>query len=215
MKEAARQPVSAAPTIPSMRRLLYVNSVLVLVIGVPLYLLSGQTASYFAWTIDPPLTAAVLGAGYWASFVLELLSARERLWARTRVAVPAVLLFSTLTLAITLLHADRFHFHSPQLITRAGTWGWLLVDASVPIAMTWLLVAQQRRARPDPAQVAPLAAWVRIVLTFQAVVMLTLGLAMLLAPTVVYVCFLATILLLGGYGWWKVQHAHQAPQLTA
>jgi hypothetical protein len=43
-----------------------------------------------------PLTAAVLGAGYWASFALELLSARERHWARTRVAVPAVLLFSTL-----------------------------------------------------------------------------------------------------------------------
>jgi hypothetical protein len=56
-----------------------------------------QTETYFAWTIHPPLTAAVLGAGYWASFVLELLSARERLWARTRVAVPAVLLFSTLT----------------------------------------------------------------------------------------------------------------------
>jgi hypothetical protein len=36
-----------------------------------------------------------------ATHHLELLSARERLWARTRVAVPAVLLFSTLTLAIT------------------------------------------------------------------------------------------------------------------
>jgi hypothetical protein len=88
---------TAAPTIPGMRRLLYVNSALVLVIGIPLYLLSPQTETYFAWTIHPPLTAAVLGAGYWASFVLELLSARERLWARTRVVVPAVLLFSTLT----------------------------------------------------------------------------------------------------------------------
>jgi hypothetical protein len=269
---------TAAPTIPGMRRLLYVNSALVLVIGIPLSLLSSQTDTYFAWTIHPPLTAAVLGAGYWASFVLELLSARERLWARTRVAVPAVLLFSTLTLAITLAHADRFHFHSPRLITRAGTWGWLLVYASVPIAMSWLLVAQLRRARPDPVRVAPLAAWVRIALTLQAAVMLSMGVVMLLAPkavlagwpwaltpltcraigawaigigtiaahaawendwwrlrpmmlsyallgvlqltsvlryrtdldwsgaaAVVYVCFLATILLLGGYGWWKTQ----------
>jgi hypothetical protein len=288
MKGAALQPITAAPTIPSMRRLLYVNSALVLVIGIPLYLLSDQTDAWFAWTIHPPLTAAVLGAGYWASFILELLSARERLWARSRVAVPAVLLFSTLTLAITLLHADRFHFHSPQLITRAGTWGWLLVYVSVPLAMSWLLVAQLRQARPDPARVAPLAAWVRIVLTLQAAVMLTAGLLMLLTPTVmlgawpwgltpltcraigawavgigtiaahsawendwwrlrpmmlsytglgvlqftavlryrtdldwsgaaavVYVCFLSTILLLGGYGCWKIRRAHQAQQLTA
>jgi hypothetical protein len=96
------QLTTAAPTIASMRRLLYVDSALVLVIGIPLYLLSDHTDTSFAWTIHPPLTAAVLGAGYWASFALELGSARERLWARTRVAVPAVLLFSTLTLAITL-----------------------------------------------------------------------------------------------------------------
>jgi hypothetical protein len=270
-----------------MRRLLYVNSALVLVIGIPLYLLSDQTDTYFAWTIHPPLTAAVLGAGYWASFALELLSARERLWARTRVAVPAVLLFSTLTLAITLVHAERFHFHDPRLITRAGTWGWLIVYVTVPIAMSWLLIAQLRQARPDPARVAPLAAWVRIVLTLQAAVMLGVGLPMLLVPTVihggwpwaltpltsraigawaigigiiaahamwendwwrlrpmmasytmlgvlqltavlryrtdldwsraaamVYVCFLATILLLGAYGWWKTQRADQAEQLT-
>jgi hypothetical protein len=50
------------------------------------------------------------------------------------VAVPAVLLFSTLTLAVTPLHADRFHFHSPRsprLVTRAGTWGdWSSMSAS-------------------------------------------------------------------------------------
>ena len=266
-----------------MRRLLYLNSVLVLVIGFPLYLLSERTDSWFAWTINPPLTAAALGAGYWASFVLELLSARERLWARTRVAVPAVLLFSTLTLAVTLLHADRFHFHSPRLITRAGTWVWLGVYVSVPLAMSWLLVAQQRQARPDPARVAPLAPWARVVLALQAAVMLGVGVPMLLVPramlgawpweltpltsraigawavgigtiaahaawendwwrlrptmlsytllgvlqvssvlrypadldrsrlaAVVYVLFLATILLLGGYGCWKTRHARRA-----
>jgi hypothetical protein len=277
------KPRTAAPTIPGMRRLLYINSALVLVIGIPLYLLSDQTDIYFAWTIHPPLTAAVLGAGYWASFVLELGSARERLWAKTRVAVAAVLVFSTLTLVITLIHADRFHFHSPHLITRTGTWIWLGVYVSVPVAMSWLLVAQQRQARPDPARVAPLASWVRIVLALQAVVMLAVGVPMLLAPqamlgtwpweltpltcraigawgigigiiaahatwendwwrlrpmmlsytalgllqitavlrypadvdwsrtsAVVYVIFLATILLLGGYGWWRMQHTHQA-----
>jgi hypothetical protein len=168
-----------------------VNSALVLVIGIPLSLLSDRTDTWFAWTIHPPLTAAVLGAGYWASFVLELRSAREPRWARTRVAVPAVLGFSTLTLAVTVVHADRFHFHSPPPITRAGTWGWLTVYVSVPVAMSWLLVAQQRQAHPDPARVAPLACWVRIVLRVQAAVMVLVGVAMLLVPTV----------LLGGWPW--------------
>jgi hypothetical protein len=31
-------------------------------IGVPLVLLTTQTARYFAWTIDPPMTAGFLGA---------------------------------------------------------------------------------------------------------------------------------------------------------
>jgi hypothetical protein len=276
-------PRAAAPTIPGMRRLLYMNSALVLIIGIPLYLLSEQTDTYFAWTIQPPLTAAVLGSGYWASFVLELLSARERLWVKTRVAVPAVLLFSTLTLVITLIHADRFHFHSPNLVTRAGTWGWLSVYVTVPVAMSWLLVAQQRRALADPAPIAPLPSWTRLALALQAAVMLGVGVPMLLVPqatlgvwpwalspltcraigawaigigtiaahaawendwwrlrpmmlsytllgllqitsvlrypadldwsrmtAVVYVLFLASILLLGGYGWWKTHRMRLA-----
>jgi hypothetical protein len=81
-----------------------------------------------------------------------------------------------------LVHADRFHFHSRQLITRAGTWGWLIVYVSVPVAMSWLLVAQLRRARPEPVRIALLAAWVRIVLAVQAV-MLGVGMPLLLAPT--------------------------------
>lgn len=56
-------------------------------------MLSDQTEHYFAWTIASPLTAAFLGAAYWASAVLELMAARERAWSHGRVAVPAVLLF--------------------------------------------------------------------------------------------------------------------------
>ena len=36
----------------------------------------------FAWTIQPPLTAAFLGAGYAAGFVLVVLSLRDPVWAR-------------------------------------------------------------------------------------------------------------------------------------
>jgi hypothetical protein len=40
------------------------------------------------------------------------------------------------------------------------------------------------RARPEPARVAPLAAWVRIALAVHAAVMLTVGVPLLLVPMV-------------------------------
>ena len=40
---------------------------LLFIAGIQLYILSEQTEIYFAWTISLPLTAAFLGAGYWAA----------------------------------------------------------------------------------------------------------------------------------------------------
>jgi hypothetical protein len=171
------------PLSVGMRRLFLVASLLVLSVGVPLYLLSGRTDRTFAWTISPPLTAAFFGANYWGSFLLELLSARERVWARARVAAPAVLVFTTLTLVVTLVHRDRFHFGAEhEFITRAGTWFWLGVYVSVPPVMAVLLVRQLRLPGGDPPRVAPLPAWLRALLAAQGLVMLALGVALLLAP---------------------------------
>lgn len=36
-------------------------------IGLPLVLFTTETVRYFAWTIEPPITAGFLGANYWAS----------------------------------------------------------------------------------------------------------------------------------------------------
>ena len=47
--------------------MLYAASGLVLIMGLLLYLLAGDTDVYFAWTIGIELTAAFLGAGYLAS----------------------------------------------------------------------------------------------------------------------------------------------------
>jgi hypothetical protein len=66
-------------TTSGMRYLLVVASFLVLTIGTLLFILPGNTGSLFTWTVNPPLTAAFLGAGYWASFVLEFQCSRERI----------------------------------------------------------------------------------------------------------------------------------------
>jgi hypothetical protein len=173
-----------AQTTIAMRIILLIASILVLSVSVSLYFLTEMTDRYFAWTITPPLTAAFLGSGYGASFLLEYLSSRERNWSRARLAVPAVLLFTTLTLIATLLHLEPFHFDSPLLITRAGTWVWMVIYAGVPPALALIWLYQVRQPGSDPPVYFHLPAWMRLLLTTQAAVMLLAGFALFIWPTV-------------------------------
>jgi hypothetical protein len=143
----------------SMRALLYTASLLVFLQGIPLLLLTTRTDRYFSWSITPPLTAAFLGTGYWASCLFELAAARQLPWARARIAVPAVLSFTTLTLVATLRHLGRFHLHATAPIARTATWAWLIVYAVVPVAMTVLLVQQLRAPGEDPPREHRLPVW--------------------------------------------------------
>ena len=164
------------PLTAGMRRMLLAASALVFIVGIQLFVLTEQTDRYFAWTINPPITAAFLGAAYWASFLLEFLAARQRIWAHARVAVPAVLVFTTLTLVATLLHLDRFHLDS------VFGWVWVAVYAVVPPLMLALLVYQLRVPGADPLRQAPLAPWLRGALGLQAALLLLFGAALFLAP---------------------------------
>jgi hypothetical protein len=169
-------------TLPGMRALLVLASILVLIIGLSLFLLSSQTEWSFAWTVNPPLTAAFLGASYLSAFVLELRSAREKDWARARLAVPAVLAFTTLTLIATLLHLERFHFQAAFWLTLVVTWVWLVVYATVPVLMAVLLFLQLRvRGAALPRQ-APLPPTFRGLIFLQGAMMFGLGAALFLNP---------------------------------
>lgn len=169
-------------SIVGMRWVLVIASVLVFITGIQLFLLSEQTDRYFAWTIKPPLTAAFLGAAYWASCAMEFFAARRRSWAQARIAVPAVLLFTVLTLVVSLVHLDRFHFAATDPIARMAAWVWLVVYALVPLLMGGLLVAQLRAPGGDPPRGAPLSGWVRLMLSIHAVLLIGIGAVLLLAP---------------------------------
>ena len=150
-----------AKTSVSLGRLLTVAGGLVLAIGVPLYVVPHLTEDYFSWTVQPPLSAAFLGGAYLSAAVTEFGAARRRIWAGARVAVPAVFVFTLLTLLVTLGNLDRFHFDAPRLVQRAGTWIWLLVYVVVPPTMMVVLVSQLRRGGPDPVRLHPIPAAVR------------------------------------------------------
>jgi hypothetical protein len=165
-----------------MRWMMLVEAFFVLSAGIQLFVLTEQTDTYFAWTIRSALTAASIGAAYWASAVLQLLAWRERTWARARIAVPGVLTFATLTLVVTLLHLDRFHLNSARFETLLLTWLWIAVYVLVPPVLGVLLYFQVRAPGGDPPRQYPLAPWFRAVCAVLGAAMLLLGLALLLFP---------------------------------
>ena len=166
-----------------MRGLLYGASGLVFLAGFQLFILTEQTDKYFAWTITPPITAAFLGAAYWASVAVELIAAREPLWARARIAVTAVWLFTTLTLIVTLLHLDKFHFNSPDFIPQFAAWFWLAIYAGVPVAMLLAYRAQQHLPGGDPPHQSLFPIPLRVIFLIQGTVMLIVGAALFVSPT--------------------------------
>ena len=160
---------------PGLRWFFGVSAVLAAIAGAELFAGATDTDRYFSWTIDPPLTAAFMGAAYWAAMVLLAWAARQRSWARARTALPAVFTIAVLLLVATLVHRDRFHH---DLFGRF----WEAVYVIVVPLLVYLVWSQLRQAGSVPRGDRPLPDWLRAVLCFQALVMLALGAALFVAP---------------------------------
>jgi hypothetical protein len=178
--------VALRPLAPGMRWLLFTASVLVALAGIQLFVFTGHTGHFFAFTVANPLAAAFLGAGYWAAVAIEALAGRQALWANARIAVPAVLVFTLLTLAVTLTHLGQFHLGARFAIgTQIVTVAWIAIYVLVPALMLILLLRQVRTPGADPPRVAGLPAWLYVVLAAQAAVFLGSGIALFTAPVAV------------------------------
>ena len=183
---AAPGPDGATPLVPVMRRLLYVAAGLVFLAGIPLFVFPGHTDRYFAWTIDSRMTAVFLGAAYWSAIGLELVAARAESWHRARIAVPAVFVFTSLTLGVSLVHLHKLHLHHHlPLGARIVAWAWLAIYATVPIVMAAGWIAQHRRPVSLPTATG-LPAAARVTLLALAVLLLASGALLLAAPGLAY-----------------------------
>jgi len=166
-----------------MRWLLYTAAGLVLLAGFQLFIFTGRTGTFFAWTIVNPLAAAFLGGGYWASVAIEALAGRQRLWANARIAVPTVFVFTVLTLAATLMHLGQFHLGGTFAAgTRIVTWAWIAIYILVPALLLIVAAVQSRTPGTDPPRLAPLPAWLNAVLAAQAIILLGVGVTLFAAP---------------------------------
>ena len=160
-----------------LRATLLVVGALLLLAGISTFVFADRTDDLFAWTIQPPLTAAFMGAGYWATIALVVLAARAPTWERARIAFPSTNLFALLVLVATALHFDRFHRGRPI------TWAWIAIYVAVPVLLAFFGLREARRKGSDrPVRTAPMPLWATALLGGQAAVMIPLGVALFAAP---------------------------------
>lgn len=167
---------------PWFRNSFRLGSLLSLVAGIQLFVFSGQTDVYFAWTIQSSLTAATLGGFYFGTMVFGYLSARETDWAHVRGPAVGLLVFMFVTLAATLLHLDKFHLASQNWLTRTAAWSWLGIYVLFPVELVAAAWLQQRLPGADPEHTASLPAWFRVVLTVHGGVGIVIALGLFFAP---------------------------------
>lgn len=169
-------------TLPAVRGFLLLAGLFAFIAGVQLFVFPGSTDEHFAWTIQVHLSAAFLGAGYFGGAVLEFAGVRERSWARTRITLPVVWLFSTMALIFTLIHLDRFHHTSPVWNTALAAWVWIFLYVVVPPLLLALLIWQERQPGEDEPRLSPLPSWGRAALIASAAVLLVVGGFLFVAP---------------------------------
>ena len=149
-----------------------------LVAFVLLYCFPDDTASYFAWDVQPTITPLVMGAGYIAGAYFFLRVARERMWHRIQVGFLPVTAF-TLFMAIgTFLHLDRFETQ------HVAFWIWVGLYVTTPVLVP---LAWWRNRRTDPGTTEPgeppLPPHVRAALLAVGVVQSLVALVLLLWPS--------------------------------
>jgi hypothetical protein len=164
------------PVTHQLRLILQLFAGLALIAGGLLFFGATRTDAWWSWTIQPPLTAASLGAFYWAAFVLILSAARSKTWIRARPAVYPVAVIALLLLLITLIHLDRF-----DLDSLFGVF-WVVIYALVPVLLAWAIAGQLSAPGEDRRGAQRLPRLLRRALLVEGVLLVAAGLLLLIAP---------------------------------
>lgn len=163
---------------------LVAGSAVSVVAGVQLFILAEHTERFFAWTIGVPLSAAFMGAFYWAGAVAGLLSVRRPLWVRVRSGVYALTVFTWLVLLATVVHLDQFHLSVGGPLARVAAWAWLAIYVLYPLVLTVGIMQQRGYSGGDPPREVPLPVWTRLTLFGAGGLLLAVGAVLVLAPAV-------------------------------
>jgi hypothetical protein len=111
-----------------------------------IFLFPEQTATNFAWPINPAVMAATLGAFYTAAALIFVLPLFARTWQRVRPMILPTAAFSTVMLLATLLHWDKFSVGTRPFYV------WFASYLLPPPIFALLYWWHQRRAAPVGAE---------------------------------------------------------------
>ncbi|WP_409494289.1 oxygenase MpaB family protein [Amycolatopsis sp. cmx-11-12] len=175
---------------PAVRDGLFAPLVLAcVVVFLVLYLGSGATDVWFAWTMASPLTATTVGAGFGAAVVLLFLAALEPGWTNARIASFAPLVMAAGSLVVTKHY--QAELNPPRELAIAGTafsvpvpdiW---LIALGITILLTVLTVPAQllRRVDVDGVAVAtPIPGWARVFAGIEGMGLLVAGIGATVRP---------------------------------
>ena len=131
----------------------------------------------FTWVELPPLHARFVGVLYLFGFVFMVGCIVARRWSQVSPALPAIGIFTSLLLLVTLLNLDAFDFGLTPV------WVWTLsyiVYPAIAFTLAWTARAREPSVVGGPA----LPSWAVVFLRVQAAVFAILGLLLLFARDV-------------------------------
>ncbi|MGZ4148489.1 MAG: hypothetical protein ACXVQJ_00465 [Actinomycetota bacterium] len=164
--------------LPLTRAVAAVVIAFLLVAWVVLFLLPGQTDRRFAWTIQPTMTAMLMGAGYGSALYFFARVLTERRWHRVGLGFLPTTLFTWMMLGATFLHWDRFRHGSLPF----ALWFWIYLLTPVVVPGLWLLNRRRDPGAPEPGEPS-FPAWVRMAMVAAGAFMLAVAAWMYLVPT--------------------------------
>jgi hypothetical protein len=131
----------------------------------------------FTWAVLPPLHARFVGVLYLFGAVYMVGCIVARRWSQVSPALPAIGLFTSLLLLVTLLNPEAFDYDLTPV------WVWTLsyvVYPAIAFATAWALRHRRAAAVGGP----PLPRWAGTFLTVQAAAFAVLGILLLVARDV-------------------------------
>lgn len=165
------------PNLAAWRLAFRVSALLAVIAGLLLFVGATRTDDYFSWTIDPPQTAAFLGAAYWTAAVLFTWASTQQSWERLRIAVFPELAVAVVLLIGTYMHLDKFH-------DDLFGYFWVSVYAiAAPVLIYLIALTRTEGEGGDRDGRLPMPAALRLALAAQALVFAVYGVGLFVSPS--------------------------------
>src|SRR5438477_2084883 len=145
-----------------------------------LYIFPDRTTELFAWTIQPSMSALLMGAGYAAGAYYFARVFFSRKWHHVGIYFPAIGTFTAVLGLTTIIHWDQFNHN------HVSFYAWVLLYFTTPfiIPIFWLRNRRTDPGTPDANDVV-VPQPVRVVSGIAGVTLLLLAACMFLVPNLI------------------------------